>query len=468
LWRGVALCVFAQSDTHGDQTLPRLNDRVRHGVLIPTKMPNIENEKIAVIGLGYVGLPVALSFGRKLPTVGFDIRQRRVDELKKGHDETLEVTTEQLQAATKLEMTADPAKLSDCTFYIVAVPTPIDSNNRPDLGPMISASKTIGPHLKKGDIVCYESTVYPGVTEEVCGPILDNLSGLKNGVDYFLGYSPERINPGDKEHTFEKIMKVVSGQTPDSLERVAKVYASVVTAGVHRAPSIKVAEAAKVIENTQRDLNIALMNELALIFDRMGIRTQDVLDAAGTKWNFLKFSPGLVGGHCIGVDPYYLTTKAQELGYLPEVILAGRRINNNVGPFIAQKTVKMLVQHGETPLKKAKVGILGLTFKENVPDLRNSKIPDIVNELAQYGIDAMVHDPMGDPREAHEEYKIEITPLEKFQQLDALILAVAHKEYISNPAGIYERVRDGGAVIDVKSALSPTTKPPRGIRLWSL
>jgi UDP-N-acetyl-D-glucosamine/UDP-N-acetyl-D-galactosamine dehydrogenase len=433
-----------------------------------TQMPTLEQEKIAVIGLGYVGLPVALSFGRKLPTVGFDIRQRRVDELKKGHDETMEVTSDQLQGATKLEMTADPAKLAECTFYIVAVPTPIDSNNRPDLGPMISASKTIGPHLKKGDIVVYESTVYPGVTEEVCGPILDEKSGLKNGVDYFLGYSPERINPGDKEHTFEKIVKVVSGQTPESLERVAKVYASVVTAGVHRAPSIKVAEAAKVIENTQRDLNIALMNELALIFDRMGIRTQDVLDAAGTKWNFLKFSPGLVGGHCIGVDPYYLTTKAQELGYLPEVILAGRRINNNVGAFLAQKTVKMLVQQGEVPLKKSKVGILGLTFKENVPDLRNSKIPDIVNELAQYGIDAMVHDPLGDPREAHEEYKIEITPLEKFQQLDALILAVSHKEYISNPAGIFERVKDGGAVIDVKSALSPATKPPRGIRLWSL
>ncbi len=429
---------------------------------------SIENEKIAVIGLGYVGLPVALSFGRKLPTVGFDIRQRRIDELKKGHDDTMEVTTDQLSGATKLEMTADPAKLADCTFYIVAVPTPIDNNNRPDLGPMISASKTIGPHLKKGDIVCYESTVYPGVTEDVCGPILDTLSGLKNGVDYFLGYSPERINPGDKEHTFEKILKVVSGQTPESLERVAKVYASVVTAGVHKAPSIKVAEAAKVIENTQRDLNIALMNELALIFDRMGIRTADVLEAAGTKWNFLKFSPGLVGGHCIGVDPYYLTTKAQELGYLPEVILAGRRINNNVGPFIAQKTVKMLVQSGDVPLKKSKVGILGLTFKENVPDLRNSKIPDIVNELAQYGIDAMVHDPLGDPREAHEEYKIEITPLEKFQQLDAVILAVAHKEYTSNLGAIFERVKDGGAVIDVKSVIPPTTKLPRGLRLWSL
>jgi UDP-N-acetyl-D-glucosamine/UDP-N-acetyl-D-galactosamine dehydrogenase len=427
---------------------------------------SVEKEKIAVIGLGYVGLPVALSFGRKLPTVGFDIRPRRVEELKHGHDDTLEVTSEQLAAATKLEMTADPSRLADCTFYIVAVPTPIDHNNRPDLGPMISASRTIGPHLKKGDCVVFESTVYPGVTEDICGPVLDEKSGLKNGVDYFLGYSPERINPGDKEHTFEKIMKVVSGQDAATLDRVAKVYGSVVTAGVHRAASIKVAEAAKVIENTQRDLNIALMNELALIFDRMGIRTMDVLEAAGTKWNFLKFAPGLVGGHCIGVDPYYLTMKAEELGYLPEVILAGRRVNNNVGRFLAQKAVKFMTSM-DVPLRKAKVGILGLTFKENVPDLRNSKIPDIVAELAQFGIDAMVHDPLGDPKEALDEYKIEIAPLERFTGLDALILAVAHKEYIANVDAIYARVRDGGVVIDVKSVL-PVKAPPRGIRLWSL
>ncbi|HUJ60945.1 MAG TPA: nucleotide sugar dehydrogenase [Kofleriaceae bacterium] len=428
-------------------------------------MRPLEQEKIAVIGLGYVGLPVALTFGRKLPTVGFDIRERRVDELRRGHDSTLEVTDDQLAAAIRLEMTADPAKLADCTFYIVAVPTPIDGNNRPDLGPMISASRTVAPHLKRGDVVVFESTVYPGVTEEVCGPILDAGSGLKNGTDYFLGYSPERINPGDKEHTFEKIMKVVSGQNQETLERVARVYGSAVTAGVHRAPSIKVAEAAKVIENTQRDLNIALMNELALIFDRMGIRTQDVLDAAGTKWNFLKFSPGLVGGHCIGVDPYYLTMKAEELGYLPEVILAGRRVNNNVGPFIAQKCVKMLTSL-DVPLRKAKVGILGLTFKENVPDLRNSKIPDIVSELAQYGIEAMVHDPLGDPAEAREEYKVELAPLDRFTGLDAVILAVAHREYISNPDAVFARVRDGGVVIDVKSVLP--RKAPRGIKFWSL
>jgi len=430
-------------------------------------MRHLDGEKIAVIGLGYVGLPVAIAFGKKLPTIGFDIRQRRVDQLKQGHDDTLEVTDDQLASAKQLEMTADPAKLADCTFYIVAVPTPIDKNNRPDLGPMIAASKTIGPYLRAGDVVVYESTVYPGVTEEICGPILDEKSGLRNGVDFFLGYSPERINPGDKEHTFDKILKVVSGQNADTLERVARVYGSVVTAGIHKASSIKVAEAAKVIENTQRDLNIALMNELALIFDRMGIRTADVLEAAGTKWNFLKFTPGLVGGHCIGVDPYYLTSKAQELGYLPEVILAGRRINNNVGPFLAQKCVKMLT-HADVPLKKAKVGILGLTFKENVPDLRNSKIPDIVAELATFGIEAMVHDPLGDPHEAHEEYKIALVPLDRLMNLDAIILAVAHREYLANVGAIFERVRDHGVVIDVKSALPAATKPPRGIKLWSL
>ncbi|HUQ02545.1 MAG TPA: nucleotide sugar dehydrogenase, partial [Kofleriaceae bacterium] len=367
---------------------------------------------------------------------------------------------------TKPELTADPAKLADCTFYIVAVPTPIDHNNRPDLGPMISASRTIGPHIKKGDCVVFESTVYPGVTEDVCGPILDEKSGLKNGVDFFLGYSPERINPGDKEHTFEKIMKVVSGQNAETLERVAMVYGSVVTAGVHRAASIKVAEAAKVIENTQRDLNIALMNELALIFDRMGIRTADVLQAAGTKWNFLRFTPGLVGGHCIGVDPYYLTTKAQELGYLPEVILAGRRINNNVGPFLAQKCVKMLSEN-DISLKKARVGILGLTFKENVPDLRNSKIPDIVAELKQYGIQCMVHDPLGDAEEARHEYGIDLSPLDRFHDLDALFFAVSHQEYVEDVKGLLARVKDGGVVIDVKSALN-ASQMTRGLRYWSL
>jgi len=427
-------------------------------------------EKIAVIGLGYVGLPVAVAFARKVPTVGFDIRQRRIDELNQGHDETAEVTTEQLKAVLPhFELTADPARLASCTFFIVAVPTPIDGENRPDLTPMIAASRTVGPHLKKGDIVVYESTVYPGVTEDICGPILEEKSGLKSGKDFFLGYSPERINPGDKEHTFERIVKVVSGQDAASLDRVAKVYSMVVTAGVHRAPSIKVAEAAKVIENTQRDLNIALMNELALIFDRMGIRTADVLEAAGTKWNFLRFTPGLVGGHCIGVDPYYLTTKAQALGYTPEVILAGRRINNNVGPFIAQRCVQLLSQDDKA-LRKARVGILGLTFKENVPDLRNSKIPDIVKELGQYGIEAMVHDPLGSAEEALHEYGIKLSPLDKLTDLDALVVAVSHQEYMSDLDNVLARVRPGGVLIDVKSIIDP--KDPRvagrDLRYWSL
>ena len=431
-------------------------------------MRKLEDEKIAVIGLGYVGLPVAIAFGRTLPTVGFDIRQKRVDELKMGHDDTLEVADEDLAAAKKMELTADPNKLADCTVFIVAVPTPIDGNNRPDLGPSLAASRTIGPYIKKGDVVIYESTWYPGVTEELCGPILDEKSGLKNGTDYFLAYSPERINPGDKEHTFTKIKKVVSGQNDETLERVAGIYSSVVTAGVHRAPSIKVAEAAKVIENTQRDLNIALMNELAFIFDRMGIRTQDVLEAAGSKWNFLRFSPGLVGGHCIGVDPYYLTTKAEELGYLPEVILAGRRVNNNVGPFIAQKTVKMMLEHLDVPLKNAKVGIFGLTFKENVPDLRNSKVPDIIKELHAFGIEPTITDPWCNSDEAHEEYGVHLTPIEKMQNLDALVFAVSHEQYTSNINGLFERVKDNGVLIDVKSAVPRDYKAPRGIRFWSL
>jgi len=436
-------------------------------MLCSSPMRTLEEEKIAVIGLGYVGLPVAISFGKKVPTIGFDIRQKRIEQLQKGHDDTLEVTDGDLKAATKLEMTADPARLKECTFFIVAVPTPIDSNNRPDLTPVVKASETIGPHLKKGDIVVYESTVYPGVTEDICGPILDAKSGLKNGTDFFLGYSPERINPGDKEHTFEKILKVVSGQNPEQSERVARVYGAVVTAGVHRAESIKVAEAAKVIENTQRDLNIALMNELAFIFDRMGIRTADVLRAAGTKWNFLRFQPGLVGGHCIGVDPYYLTTKAQELGYLPEVILAGRRINNNVAPFIAGKTVKMLVQN-DISLKKARVGILGLTFKENVPDLRNSKVPDIMTELSQFGINAIIHDPMGDAEEAYHEYKVKLSNIDEFTKLDALILAVSHTEYVKDLDSVFARINDGGALIDVKSVIPTGKVAPRGIRVWSL
>jgi UDP-N-acetyl-D-galactosamine dehydrogenase len=423
-------------------------------------------ERIAVIGLGYVGLPVALAFAKKFPTIGFDIKQRRIEMLRQHDDDTHEVSREEL-AASKITYTSTLEDLKGTTFFVVAVPTPIDLNRRPDLTPLIKSSETVGKALTRGAVVVFESTVYPGVTEEICGPVLEQVSGLRCGVDFTLGYSPERINPGDKEHTFERIVKVVSGQDAATLDRVAATYGAVVTAGVHRAPSIKVAEAAKVIENTQRDLNIALMNELALIFDRIGIRTRDVLDAAATKWNFLRFSPGLVGGHCIGVDPYYLTTKAEELGYLPEVILSGRRINNGVGAFIAQRTIKML-SRGGVSLASARVGILGLTFKENVPDLRNSRIPDIVHELRTFGVQPQVHDPMGNPEEAFEEYGIKLCKLGELGRLDALILAVGHQQYVEmGQAALTGLVREGGVVIDVKSALDPT-KIDRGQTYWSL
>ena len=432
---------------------------------IPMPEPRSQ-EKIAVIGLGYVGLPVALAFSRKFPTVGFDINTRRVDMLSRGRDDTGEVTEEEL-GQSRLRFTTSIEDLRGVTFFIVAVPTPIDQNHRPDLRPLVSASETVGKVLEKGAVVVYESTVYPGVTEEVCAPVLERVSKLKAGVDFKLGYSPERINPGDREHTFERITKVVSGQDGPTLERVANAYGAVVTAGVHRATSIKVAEAAKVIENTQRDLNIALMNELALIFDRLGIRTRDVLDAASTKWNFLRFSPGLVGGHCIGVDPYYLTTKAEELGYQPQVILSGRRINNGVGAYVAQRMMKMLSRAG-VPLSQAKVGILGLTFKENVPDLRNSRIPDIVNELTEFGLKPLVHDPMGNPEEALEEYGVQLCEWSQLAGLDALILAVPHRQYMEMPvSSLLSLVRDGGVVVDVKSVLDPAVVD-RGLHYWSL
>ena len=348
-------------------------------------------ERIAVMGLGYVGLPVALAFARRFPgTIGFDVNSEKIAELRRGHDRNQEISKADLEAAS-LTFTNDIADLAPATFFVVAVPTPV-----------VRACETVGRVLRKGAVVVFESTVYPGVTEEICGPILAKMSGLVRGEDFTLGYSPERINPGDKDHTLERIVKVVSGEDGPTLERVAAAYGAIIDAGVHRAPSIKVAEAAKVIENTQRDLNIALMNELAIIFERMNIRTLDVLEAAGTKWNFLKFRPGLVGGHCIGVDPYYLTTKAQQLGYQPEVILAGRRINNNVGPYLARRLVKMLVNQGLT-VKGARVGVLGLTFKEDCNDLRNSKVPDIVYELREFGIEAMVHEPRGNPAEAKHE-----------------------------------------------------------------
>ena len=424
------------------------------------------SERIAVIGLGYVGLPVALGFAKKFEdVVGFDIHAEKVAELNSGYDRNHEVP-ESVLKATKLRMTSDPKALEGRTFFVVAVPTPVDQNNVPDLTPVVKASETVGRALSKGAVVVYESTVYPGVTEDICGPILEKMSGLQRS-DFRLGYSPERINPGDHEHTLEKIVKVVSGEDAATLDRVANAYGSIIDAGVHRAPSIKVAEAAKVIENTQRDINIALMNELALIFDRMGIRTADVLAAAGTKWNFLKFRPGLVGGHCIGVDPYYLTTKAQELGYQPEVILAGRRINNSISAFIAQRLVKFLI-HADRPVKGARVGVLGLTFKEDCNDIRNSKVPGILEELRQYGIHPMIHDPVANAKEAKHEYGLDLANLEAFQELDGLIFAVSHKEYKAMGAKkILASVRDGGVFIDVKSAFEPSDVE-RGIRYYSL
>jgi UDP-N-acetyl-D-galactosamine dehydrogenase len=424
------------------------------------------NERFAVIGLGYVGLPVALAFARKFPgTVGFDIHRDKVDELKRGFDRNRE-QPEAVLNATTLRMTSDPADLAGCTFFVVAVPTPVDGNNVPDLTPVERASETVGRALRAGAVVVYESTVYPGVTEEVCAPILERASGLRR-ADFKLGYSPERINPGDHQHTLERITKVVSGEDEATLDRVAAAYGAIVEAGVHRATCIRVAEAAKVIENTQRDLNIALMNELAIIFDRVGIRTADVLAAAGTKWNFLPFRPGLVGGHCIGVDPYYLTMKAQQLGYQPEVILAGRRINNNMGPYVAQKVVKLLIESDVT-VKGARVGVLGLTFKEDCNDIRNSKVPDILRELRSFGIDPSVHDPLASAREAMHEYGVKLSPLEELSRLDALILAVSHKEYrdLGQPR-LMAMLGDRGVLVDVKSVIDPAQLRP-GVRYWSL
>jgi UDP-N-acetyl-D-galactosamine dehydrogenase len=423
--------------------------------------------RIAVIGLGYVGLPVAVALAEKFPfVVGFDIKEARIKALKSGVDETGEIDTAALKAST-ISLTSDLADLKDCNFYIVSVPTPIDGNRQPDLMPLIEASRMLARLLKVGDIVVFESTVFPGVTEEVCGPVLSEVSGLRQGVDFNVGYSPERINPGDKTHTFKTITKVVSGDTAESLDEIAAVYGAVVDAGVYRASTIKVAEAAKVIENTQRDLNIALMNELAIIFERMNIRTSEVLAAAGTKWNFLRFTPGLVGGHCIGVDPYYLTAKSESLGYHPQVILSGRRINDGMGAFVAQKMVKMLVA-AKRPLNEARVGILGMTFKENVPDIRNSRVPDIIRELRQFGIKPLVHDPLASAKEAYEEYNVTLQPLGDFTGLDGLILAVPHATYLNDFNKYIDMVVDGGVIIDIKSVLDEKTIDASRRRYWSL
>lgn len=427
----------------------------------------MQQERIAIVGLGYVGLPVALGFaGTHDGVVGFDISERRIEELRRGFDRTHEVSTDVL-ASTTMSFTADPADIADATFIVVTVPTPIDGNRQPDLRPLRLASETVGASLQRGAVVVYESTVYPGVTEEFCGPILERASGLRLGVDFTVGYSPERINPGDREHTLEKTVKIVAGSDAATLERVATAYEAIVHAGVHRAPSIKVAEAAKVIENTQRDLNIALMNELALIFDRLDIRTKDVLAAAGTKWNFLPFSPGLVGGHCIGVDPYYLTAKAEAVGYHPQVILAGRRINDGMGAFVARSVVKKLSQL-DKPIRGAKVAILGLTFKENVPDLRNSRVPDIIDELRQFGVEPMVHDPRADAEEARQEYGLRLCSLDELAELDAMILAVPHAEYLQLPREqLFGMLGDKPVLADIKSVLEPS-EIPESFAYWSL
>jgi UDP-N-acetyl-D-galactosamine dehydrogenase len=422
--------------------------------------------KIAVLGLGYVGLPVAVAFAEHFPdTIGFDIDTRRIASLRGGEDWTGEIGGNRLKASG-LVVTSELSQLKNCNTFIVCVPTPIHKDRRPNLEPLRSASESVGQMMRKDALVIYESTVYPGVTEEYCGPILARVSGLKQGRDFKLGYSPERINPGDKEHSFERILKVTSGEDAATAETVAELYGTVVTAGIHRASSIKVAEAAKALENTQRDLNIALMNEMAIICDVLKIPTRDVIEAAATKWNFLKFTPGLVGGHCIGVDPYYLTSKAQELGYNPQVILAGRRINDSMGNIIARRVVRFLAA-GSRPIHEARVGVLGLTFKENVPDIRNSRVPDILNELKTFGIKPVAHDPLAVPDDVSHEYGLEMSRLPQFKDLDALILAVPHRQYLEKPAKLNAMLRDGGILVDIKSAIDPKTIQGN-LRYWSL
>jgi UDP-N-acetyl-D-galactosamine dehydrogenase len=423
---------------------------------------------VAIVGLGYVGLPVAVEFGKRRPTIGYDLSKRRIENLKHMVDVTGEVATAELMAAKHLRPTAFPAELAEADLVIVAVPTPINAARQPDLSPLESASETVGRYLKPGAIVVYESTVYPGCTEEVCVPILEKHSGMRWRQDFHVGYSPERINPGDKEHGFSKIRKVVSGDDARTLEAVAALYGSVVEAGVYKAPSIRVAEAAKVIENTQRDLNIAFVNELAIIFEKMGLDTLEVLKAAGTKWNFLNFRPGLVGGHCIGVDPYYLTHKAELLGYHPEVILAGRRINDGMGSHIARKTVQQMIHAGRN-IKGARVNILGLTFKENVPDIRNSKVIDIIRELHEFGVETYVHDPLAARDDALHEYGLKLSEWDSLPAADALVLAVPHRQYLGmETADVLRKVVRKGCIIDVKSVLDAETYRKEGLRVWRL
>jgi UDP-N-acetyl-D-glucosamine/UDP-N-acetyl-D-galactosamine dehydrogenase len=421
----------------------------------------------AVVGLGYVGLPVALALARKFePVIGFDISEQRIAALRAADDRTGEVTKAELRE-TRLCLTADAEALKRASFLIVTVPTPIDAERRPDLRPLQSACALIGPCLERGSVVVFESTVWPGTTREVCGPLLAQASGLEQGADFKLGYSPERINPGDRHHRLETIVKIVAGEDEATLERIAAVYGQIVEAGLYRASSLEIAEAAKVIENTQRDLNIALMNELAMIFDRLGIPTREVLQAAGTKWNFLPFTPGLVGGHCIGVDPYYLTARAEAAGYYPQVILSGRRINDGMGVFIAQRLVKLLIA-AQRPIKGARIGIVGITFKEDVPDLRNSRVPDIIAELREFGIAARVADPLADPADATHEYGVDLVSLEDFTELDGLVLAVPHRSLQRQGwSKLLAALIPGGIFIDVKSVVAREEVPP-GVLYWSL
>lgn len=425
------------------------------------------SRKVSVVGLGYVGLPVAVAFGQKDRVIGFDVNDKRVESLKSGQDWTHEISSQDL-STSDIYFTANSQDLKDADFHIIAVPTPVDEAHKPDLTALEKASEGIGKILKKGDIVVYESTVFPGATEEVCIPILEQFSKLKAGEDFTVGYSPERINPGDKEHRFSNITKVVSGQDQETLDIIAEVYSSVIDAGVHKASTIKVAEAAKVIENTQRDLNIALMNELALIFDKMDIDTSEVLEAASTKWNFLPFTPGLVGGHCIGVDPYYLTFKAKQLGYRPEVILAGRRINDNMSKYVAQQTIKQMIQAG-CMIKNSSVAVLGLTFKEDCPDLRNSKVIDVIRELESFGVKVLVHDPLADPKDAKSLYDIDLCAWDEIKDVDAVVMCVAHQHYLElNPEAFLSKLNGHQLVFDVKSKLDKKRFNDNKIQLWRL
>ena len=423
---------------------------------------------VAVVGLGYVGLPLAVEFGKKRQTIGYDLSATKVESYKRYIDPTGEVSPDDFRAAAQLLVSSDPAELSQADYIVVAVPTPVDLAHQPDFSPLVSASQAVGKHMKHGAIVIYESTVYPGATEEICIPVLEKYSGKKWKTDFHVGFSPERINPGDKHHTLTRILKVVSGDDEDTLEKIAVLYESVITAGVHRASSIKVAEAAKVIENTQRDLNIALMNELAIIFDKLQIDTLEVLQAAGTKWNFLPFRPGLVGGHCIGFDPYYLTHKAEMVGYIPQVILAGRRINDSMAKFVAEQTIKHIIK-ADINVKGARVNVLGLSFKENCPDLRNSKVADLISELKSYGIDLHVHDPVANPQEALHEYGVELESWESLPCSDAIIVAVPHQQFIERPLSDFQaKVTSKGCFIDVKSQFDPKALRAAGLNVWRL